>query len=296
MSIGLMLREPAVGQYIPPRPFGVVSDGLPPHEIIRLLLGSVDVSEPGSGKVTFLTTNEFRNRTRRLRHPARISSFLFDNEVDLVDYERFVVALSAQNAHFFERLRGELALALVAKRAARYTESFLYFYRVLELTAVAFPLLYASAHSDFQRANDFLRSLMSTDKDGDLKVIAKAVPKIAERGGLSPVVFDFLVSGSDVRWIAELKRQIERCNINGIDGFEFESDGDVLFRVPFNSMPVLIATFRNRMFHYRVGEKNIELGLMGGSEGICKVLVPEISHWFALLYAEIIRTMAKRQL
>lgn len=204
--------------------------------------------------------------------------------------------LSSRNATFFDNLRQEIALALICKKSRRFTESFLYFYRVLEMTAVAFPLLYATTQSEFAKSHEFLRSLLSSEKDGDLKVLDKAVPIIAKEANLEGVTFDFSIAGCEASWVAALKRQMEHCGIhNNTAGFEFQLDGDSLFRVPFNSIPSLMVQFRNRMFHYRVGQKNFHLGAIGGSERICEMLVAEAAHWFALIYAEILRVMAKRQ-
>lgn len=280
---------------MPPRPFGLYSDGAAPHEIVRLLLGSVNVRHASTGRTTALTTNEFRQTARRMCRPERISHFLFEGDIALAEYESFVTALSAQNADFFEKLRQELTIALLAKREGRFTEAFLYFYRVLEMTAVAFPLLYATSQSDFKRAHAFLKSLMNNDRDGDLKVLNTAVPVIAAQANLTSVTFDFSISGSEAAWVSMFKAQIERCNIQAVDGFEFEPDSDVLFRVPFNSMPSLLVKFRNRMFHYRAGEANFDLGALGGAERICGILVSEAAYWFALIYAELLRVMAKRQ-
>ncbi|MBU1538221.1 MAG: hypothetical protein KKC29_13760 [Alphaproteobacteria bacterium] len=295
MAVNLTLKEPERRGYRPPKPFGLYADGLAAHEIVRLLLGSVNVREVTTGRLTALNTNEFRQKAQRMCRPDRISHFLFENEIGLPEYEAFVRLLSSKNQDFFERLRQELTLSLVAKRESRYTEAFLYLYRILEMMAVAFPLLYASTQSDFRRSHDFLKSLMLNDRDGDLKVLDRAVPVIAQQGNLSSVTFDFSVSGFDVGWVAAFKSQIEKCQIHRTPNFEFESDSDVLFRVPFNSMPGLLVQFRNRMFHYRAGEANFDLGAIGGSEPVCKIVVREAAHWFALIYVELLRVMARRQ-
>lgn len=291
----LTLNEPGHGGYQPAAPFGLHSDGVPPHEILRLLLGSVNVTESSTGRTAALATNEFRQATRRMCRPDKISLFLFDGDITLEEYANFVTSLSQRNGTFFESLRQELTLALHAKKAGRFTESFLYFYRLLEMIAVVVPLLYATTQSDFSRSHDFLRSLLSNEKDGDLKVLATAVPVIARQANLTAVTFDFSIAGSDAAWVRLLKAQIERCGISNTGGFEFESDTDILFHVPFNSMPNLLVQFRNRMFHYRVGQSNFNLGALGGSERICQMLVSEAAHWFALIYAEILRVMARRQ-
>ncbi|WP_146184195.1 MULTISPECIES: hypothetical protein [unclassified Caulobacter] len=295
MATNLTLKEPARGGYKPPKPFGLYEDGAAPHEIVRLLLGSIDIREGSTGRTRALSVNEFRLPARRMCRPEKIRHFLFESEITLQDYDHFIKSLSAKNADFFERLRQELTLLLVAKRDGRFTESFLYLYRILEMISIAFPLLYAITQSDFRRPHDFLKSLMTNEKDGDLKVFNTAIPIIAGQADLTRLNFDFSISGFDARWIAEFKKQIERCDIHKTKGFEFEPYNDILFRVPFNSMSSLIVKFRNRMFHYRVGEANFDLGIIGGSEQVCGIIVREATHWFALIYVELLRVMARRQ-
>lgn len=73
-----------------------------------------------------------------------------------------------------------------------------------------------------------------------------------------------------------------------------EEDGEFLLRVPFNSMSSLIASIRNRMFHYRIRETNFDLARLGGSEQICRLVLSEGIYWFAILFSEMVKTLAKR--
>jgi hypothetical protein len=292
----LNLEEPMISGYIPPKPFGLNEDGLPPHEILRLLLGSVNVKEVSTGRLVKISENSFRKNSRRLCKPNRISKFIFEDDISISEYEIFVKLLSAKNYDFFSRVRRELSLALLSQRDKRYTESFLYFYRILEMISVAFPLLYASTQSDFKKSHEFLRKLLNSDRDRDLKVLNSAVPIISQQApNLNGLTFDFSTEGFDSAWVSELKKQMEKCGINRVAGLEFEPEQNILFRVPFNSIPSTISQFRNRMFHYRISEDNLDLGSIGGSEAVCRMLVREAVHWFALTYAELLRVMARRQ-
>ncbi|MCY1648291.1 hypothetical protein OVA11_14830 [Caulobacter sp. SL161] len=155
MTVNLTLKEPKLAGYTPPKPFGLYDDGAAPHEILRLLLGSVNVKEVSSGRLIAINSNSFRQKSRRMCNPKSISKFIFEGDLTLDEYEHFIKNLSSKNVDYFKNLRRELTLALVAQKDRRYTESFLYIYRILEMIAVAFPLLYATTQSDFKKISRF---------------------------------------------------------------------------------------------------------------------------------------------
>lgn len=43
MAVNFTLKEPISKNKVPSRPFGLYDDGAPIHEILRILVGSVDV-------------------------------------------------------------------------------------------------------------------------------------------------------------------------------------------------------------------------------------------------------------
>jgi hypothetical protein len=293
MPVGFQLIEPGVGGYVPVAPFGFGADGIALHETLRLITGSANAQDRSNNQVYPLTANELRVGSSRSANPSRILATIFENAFTVQEYATFLQTVGVRNTNFFIKLRDEVLQCLLAKRKRRFTESFLYLYRVFELVSVAFPMLYAMTHKDFYDVHNFLKSLLSTDKDGDLRILQKAIPQISKVGGLDALSMEFSVAGYDLDYVSALKEQLNAVVKPHVQGFEFEDQGEILFRVPFDSAPSLMVTVRNRMFHMKIAEKNLILGRLGGSERICEMCVNEMLYWFALTYTELVRALTK---
>lgn len=288
----LTLKEPSKANYVPPKPFGLNGDGLAAHEVLRLLLGSINVEDKKTGKIYHLSKNQLGVGGSRLCRPEKIVATVFGGNFTLSDYKSLIESVNAKNLEFMQRLRRELTMSLYCRRTGRHTESFLYMYRVLEMTSLAIPMIYALAKRDFTNTHTFLKGLFANDRAGDLSALRAAVSTIAADGGLGPLKFDFSVSGWDVGLVNELRNQITTCVLPDVRNLEIEDQGDILFRVPFNAMPVFFATVRNRMFHYRIGEANFDLAALHGSESLCEMCMDQILFWFTHLYVQMVRVLA----
>jgi hypothetical protein len=296
MVAAYTLVEPAHRGYIPGRPFGLHTNGAAIHEILRLLTGSTNLRINASGKVLPLNWDEVQRKNSRNARPGKICELIFGSDMTIADYEAFIVRSNAKNNKFFADLLRELTLCLGAKKQERFTESFLYLYRILEYISVAFPMLYAASEKDFRKSHEFLQSLLQAEKDGDLKVLERAIPVIGHDSGLHHITFDFSVAGYEADFVFNLRQQFEAIisSSKSLKLVVIEDEGEILLRVPFNAMSSLMAVLRNRMFHYRIKETNFDLGRLGGSESICRLIVSEGIYWFAILFSEMVKTLAKR--
>jgi len=296
MVAAYTLVEPAHRGYVPERPFGLHANGATIHEIMRLLTGSINLRINETGKILSLNWDEVQRKNSRNARPEKVCDLIFGSEMAIVDYGQFIVRASATNNKFFADLLRELTLCLGAKKQGRFTESFLYLYRILEYISVAFPMLYAASEKDFRKSHAFLQSLIQAEKDGDLKVLERAVPVIGHDSGLQHITFDFSVAGYDAAFVGAFREQLEAIvsNTKSLKLVVIEDEGETLLRVPFNVMSSLMTVMRNRMFHYRIKEINFDLGKLGGSEGICRLAVSEGIYWFAILFSEMVKTLAKR--
>ncbi|MEN3176412.1 hypothetical protein ABDK75_10480 [Gluconobacter sp. OJA] len=294
MSVKLQLIEPNVGLYCPEIPFVFNQNGCCVHEIFRILTGSANVRFPNSEKIINLSENQFIGKSWRSSNPKNIFNLLFSDSISIDDYKDLVVNLSRSESDFFCKLRDELLLCLVNKKNKRYTESFLYLYRILELMSVAFPMIYASTQRGFQTSHDFLRALITNEKDGELAVLQKAIPELSKGSILEDLTFDFDISGNELEFIREIKNQINICIKPHIRSLVFEEDGDILFHVHFNDMAKFIVTCRNRIFHYRIKEKNVNLGAIGGADRFFHIIIDQSIKWFSLVLSEVIRALSRK--
>jgi len=296
MAVRYTMREPGGDHDLPDKPFGLYSEGVAIHEILRLLTGSINLFDKQHDSLIELDENELRADFTRASDPELIRAALFSDEINLDEYRHFVISASAENKVFFTQLQNELVLCLISKKRGNSTEAFLYLYRILEFISLAFPMLYASTQRNFKRSHDFLKSLLENERDGDLKILSRALPFIASQNELNLVKFDFSISGLEIPLVKEIKKQLESKVRPQVKDMEFEQEGDILFRVGYNNIPSLFVSVRNRMFHYKIGEPNIDLGDIGAADRICDMCVPELIRWFALTFAEVVRLLARQQI
>lgn len=291
MAFSITWCEPPSNGQVPVKPFGLNGDGVAMHEVLRLLTGSVDLNV--DGKLIKITSNELKTFRGRSSSAARYTKFVFDNQLTEYDYSEFLRKYEHKNINFFKDLKGELALCLIEKKQNRFQESFLYLYRIVEHISLAFPMMFALTHDEFQSTYRFLQSILQNDKEGDLRVLKTAMQKLADQANLSSIQFEFSVSGLDLDYVSKLKSEISASVKPHVADLEFEDQGDTLFRVPFNSMPSFFVTVRNRLFHYKLDQRNISLVNLGGADTICRICLEQMLHWFSLVYTEIMRVLAR---
>jgi hypothetical protein len=270
-------------------PFGVNDDGTPIYEILRLLYGDININDKNNKKIIKLTDNHLRMNFKRPISPEIITKHVFDDDYSVADFGNFLRDTTPNNKKIVSRIKDEMVLCLIAKKQQRYTESFLYIYRILESISVIIPFLYASGYRDYTKSFSFLNSMLKNDRDKELAILNNAVGLIAKQGGLDGMSFNDFGSEFEERLTRKLLAEIERCikpKVKEIDIDELKLD------VPFCAMPRFIVAVRNRMFHYTLGGNNFDLSVVGGSENICKFLIADILYWFSLIFIEIVRRSA----
>ena len=179
MYTTLRIIEPLTGKRVPVNPYSFGNGSYAAHEITRLLLGSADVVVISSGRRVCLNENYCRFTKKRLRDPEAIKNFIFESDITLDEYKSFLHFISTRNKRLFEDLRNELLFLIFSMKIGRYTEAFLYLYRILEMISVAIPLIYVTKIDTYKGALDFLKSIVSDEKSGDLKVLTR----IMHQGG-----------------------------------------------------------------------------------------------------------------
>jgi hypothetical protein len=147
------LIDPLKGKSIE-KPFGLNAEGYPIFDSIRLLTGTVDVENKATEQVTKLRWCQLSQKTKRLK-ASSISNLvdqIFDGDLTVSDFATYLGKGGRENMVFWEDIKGELCLCLVAEKQERHLHAFLHLYRVLERISVALPLVYASTKPDYKKA------------------------------------------------------------------------------------------------------------------------------------------------
>lgn len=289
------LKEPKVG-FFSTYPFGVNDKGVPVFECIRILFGTIDVENKHTYKTTKLR-HCFINQTNNNigKHSlAFIIERLFDGDLNFDDVKTFLSKGANDNKEFWEEIKSELCLCLVARRNGKYVESFLYLYRLIELISVALPLVYASSQPDYKKALEFIKSLSVSSRDGDLSILKIFVKKAEKSGGYDGIQIDFPFLNEDTTWRTEFKKQAEAmaASEKGLT-IKFNDDNSE-FSVQFSEMPLFFVSCRNRLFHNSQTGHNFKLDELNGAENLCQMLIDPTVYWFKLILIEVVKVHAKR--
>ena len=187
------MREPRLRGYVPPRGFGLYSDGHHIHTIFRLFLGSVNAYDKVAQKLVVLNWDESQFAlSNRSAKPKNVTDILFEDTENISedDYLGFLKNYNPRNEEFFLTLSRELTHCIVAKKRLHLGESFLHFYRIMEYVSLSFPVIYSRAQSDFESSFRFQKSLFRSDRDTDLVALKSIVSLLAGTGGLADLSYE----------------------------------------------------------------------------------------------------------
>ncbi len=283
------MREPNHGGYAPPAPFGLYENGLIPHEILRLLVGTVNLFDKDNERLVKVTENELRNGRILKPEPNRVLNKIFEGGVTEDDYVRVLREIGARNRRYFEKLRGELIHCLAAKKEGFHLESFLHLYRCVELISTLMPMLYARSQDNFQDTKSFFMDLMKDEKEGELKVLERFISHISRSTQINDVVFVFDLSNLPTRYLEVTKDQIARKVLSALKDDQYEiDDTSETVTVKFLAMSKYIVSLRNRIFHYSASRSNIDISEIGGASHVARISTKEGIYWFSIIYAQIL--------
>lgn len=225
--------------------------------------------------------------------PSTFITEVFGNDVELIIGLQLFKAMRSINVAFFKKLEIELTHCIFNHLQENPLIAFLHLYRSLEKLAVAFPLIYISAKTDFENSVESLRVYFE-ESGGELSFARKFAKDIATQSSvLTEYSIDFQTKIQEIDKYTVLLNEINRCCPNHISGDIDPSSGK--FSIEFEKVPSFLVNCRNRMFHFsNSGQKNFNIDNIEGVDELCRILVKSGLHWLALTYDEVLRRQSDR--
>lgn len=272
-------------------PFGINDRGVGMFVCFRLLCGSVDLLNKKTGEVVqqrhcFLTETKRRAKKNTIKEIVQTA---FDGDFTIQQMDSYLNFVQLRNRGFWDRLNGELCLALFCERKGEQAKAFLHIYRLLEMVSVALPLFYASAEHDYQRALSFLKALPENPRDGDLAIMKKFVSEVARKGGFEDHNITIPYSKGDFGWDARYEAQIQAYVINAERLTTSLEVASKEISVPFSEFPSFFVSFRNRLFHNTLSQGNFNLDELNGSDLVCEPLIKPALNWLTLVLCVVVK-------
>ncbi|MEN8860821.1 hypothetical protein [Qipengyuania flava] len=261
----------------------------------KLLAGMADIEDTLYGRVHKCRKDY---RTLSVTHVSAISEEaiakgLFGDEISAGDAREIISKLRYKNVGFFKNFLQDLTLCFAFHSKNHSVDRFLYFYRVVEYVAIAFPIYYFSKRSDFVRSHGLLKDFFSGKDDGELRAIKKLSSFFAEQSAdLSALTIDLRVSGD---YHPDHANEVVEQIFNRLDAEAKENaeTGEYYVKMRYSDVGPFIIASRNLLFHNsNSGQKNFRLDRMGGAEALCDALFPAGLIWLTQTYLEIIRDRA----
>lgn len=288
------LREPIEPPVGLNSPFICGQPGSAPIDVFRMLNGTVDIVRRSNGsrvkcRHSYLTLVPSKPRT----NDKKLTRSLFGEEVNVADARRILESLRSLYTDFFTRLSSEIEHCIYLRRRSHYVESFLHFYRALEKLAVAFPVMYITAQSDFQKIHAMLKPLFNKEGGGgELSFVSKFCKKLAEDSDvLGEYKIAFKFPSDDSRYAA-ITQEIGAIFGGGDLAGQMIKE-ETYFELPFEHVGPFLIECRNRLFHNsNSGQRNFDIDRLGGASELCQGLVDAGLHWLTLTYIEVIRNRA----
>ncbi len=280
------------------KPFGVNVDGVHAFECLRILCGTVNLQHKTDGSFFKLRHCFLTQASRKLKRNSlkEIVNSAFDGDISLEDLERYLTKSSRINSEFWDKVKGELCLALVCWSEDKHTQAFLHIYRLLEMTSVALPLFYTSVEHDYYKSLEFLKALPQNPRDGDLAIFRKFVAVLAKQGGYEKLKMEVFYSKGNLAWDDRYAKQIQDFVISA-DNLKAAIDpATSKIDVLYSEFPSFFVTFRNRLFHNMLSAENLDLDKLGGSDAACEPLIKPALNWFTITLCVILKQNAARHI
>lgn len=276
------------------QPYGLGPIGVPMFECIRLLMGTVDVENNKTRKTIklrkcFVTQSIRRQSNKTL--PSLVRT-IFDGDLSVEDFGVYLTKGKNENRGFWEKVKGELCLCLVAETSGQHLHAFLHLYRAIELISLALPLVYASTEPDYMVALSLLKSL-NTNDGGDLAVLKSLSKHIAKTGGYEELSIEYDFKSTDAFWRSEASKQFNKYVLGPakIGNIREDKSG---FDVKFSNISSLLVNTRNRAFHRMIGAHSFDLDKLNGIDDICQTVTGPTLYWLSLIIIEILKSHSTR--
>ncbi|NSY19072.1 hypothetical protein [Neorhizobium sp. AL 9.2.2] len=266
-------------------------DSDPPEiiKILRLLSGTAHLRNDETDEILYQAQKNFINPGDDITLDGidRILDYVFEDrptEPELIALFRKAGIL---NKGFYIEVLAELGFLLKSVGDGKFTESFLYIYRILERISVACPLIYISNEKDFRTAYSFLSSIYEDKKaQGELIMLQRFLQHYSGlNDSFAGATLDFSLAELEGDLAIELIDEFKTIIVPEVKSLVIDEENGTI-SVPFKDVGSFVVTVRNRTFHNLGARANFNLSRIGGSEPLFALLVPTLIYWFSYVFVD----------
>lgn len=225
--------------------------------ILRLLLGTTKVRLGSTVLIQDTDYSQLPQAAQSKNSAIAVKDFLSSYAIGGT-VKRFIHTTTADNRKFFTHILAELLNYFVQSKKGAHTAAFVFLYRTLERLYYSVPLLYASVQKDYFNTFRDLKNLFDpSSSSGEFGLFKKF---LSQGRFIDPlklnVKYDISFTSSSGNQLSYFKVATKIFN-------DFSSKDASLYKleIEFQKVPDFLATVRNRFFHARTGDGQINIQL-----------------------------------
>lgn len=222
--------------------------------LIRLLLGSASVSKGGSKCRQNIDFSSLPAVPQSKSGAAAVEDFLASYSVG-GNVRKLITTTAADNREFYKEILSEFTHYFIQSARGNHAGAFVYLYRVLERLAYSVPLLYASTQRDYMGTFNDLKSILHSDKSGEIGLFKKL---LRGRGFIDPLKLQ-VAQTITFRSSGGHQASYFQLTVSQFGDFSAQDATRASVEIVFENILEFMVTIRNRFFHSRTGDgqKNI---------------------------------------
>jgi hypothetical protein len=257
--------------------------------IIRLLSGTVSLKHKSSGvslnqnKNFFASDLKSFNSKWETKFPKLIS-----DEYSVLDLSEYLQRSKWLNQKFYKNLLLEISNFVLQTKKGSHTSAFIFIYRIIEIIAYAFPLIYVAKTPDFKNSYNYLKNLMDKSRSGGEKdFLKKFVEELYKDDPISESTIDFEIPE---RYDIELEKTFDTLkNLCTENMLGEATQSPRILSIKFTEVGSFLITLRNRFFHFsNNGQKNIDTENLYDSDYVFGLLNEKFMHWITTIFLGIL--------
>lgn len=257
--------------------------------IVRLLSGAINVGHISSAKNYKQRENYFLSDLRGYAQSwDRNFPGLIAENYSAEQFAEYLESTKGINRKFYKNILGELSYYFHYQKKGVHSSAFIFLYRTLEHIAYALPLTYVSKTEDFSKTFNFLKDLVSSDKNAnELGFFKSFIITMYDGDPISESSIDFPIA---VDTESEQKKIFNLLYRLCKGGWLAEStENPRVLSLKFTEVGGFIQTIRNRFFHYmNGGARNIESSNISDIDTLFSLVNKKCLYWIATVFLAVI--------
>lgn len=221
--------------------------------LIRILTGTAKIHKGGTSFKQDIDYSEISMPTQALSPKKAVNKFLADFGINKT-LKHILTHTVLINRTFFKDITYEYINYFTQRHKGCDTAAFVFLYRILERVLYSVPLIYTTTQTDYYNTFKDLKDILKEEKDGEFGLYNKLIDqgRLIDRAKLDVTYqIDFSSSNDSASFFKVTNGKFKH--------FDSIDQANAEFTIKFKHVSGLLRTLRNRFFHTRTGDGQLNI-------------------------------------